>query len=141
MTVAGVVLGLLAPALALAEPKHPHLHSALFEMREAHKELKEAKHDFGGHREKAVEALNAAIKQLEKALESVGDPFKGFTPKKTVYEGYKNYPHLRHALHEMRAAHKQLKEAGDNFGGHKKKAIEDLDIAIRQVEKCIENSK
>ena len=141
LTVAGIALGLLAAGRASAEPKHPHMHRALHEMREAHKELKEARHDFGGHREKALEALDAAIKETIKALEAVGDEFKGWTPKKGAYDGYKNHPHLRHALHEMREAHKQLKEASNNFGGHKEKALKDLDLAIRQVEKCIEHIK
>jgi hypothetical protein len=48
--------------------RHPHIRRALHELREARKELKEAAHDFGGHREDAVEAINVAIKQLELAL-------------------------------------------------------------------------
>lgn len=140
LAAAVAALGLLVPGRAAAEPKHPHLHHALFEMREAHKDLKEAKHNFGGHREKALGALDAAIHQTEKALTGAGDPFKGFTPGK-IYGGYKNHPHLRHALHEMRAAHKELKEAKHDFGGHRKKAIADLDVAIAQVEKCIDHIK
>jgi hypothetical protein len=48
--------------------RHPHIRQALSELREARKELKEAAHDFGGHRKEAVEAVNVAIKQLEIAL-------------------------------------------------------------------------
>ena len=32
------------------------------------KELENADHDFGGHRKEAIEAIDVAIKQLEKAL-------------------------------------------------------------------------
>src|SRR6516225_1875614 len=35
-------------------PHHPHMHHALHELKEARVELKEAAHDFGGHREKAL---------------------------------------------------------------------------------------
>jgi L-lactate utilization protein LutB len=133
-------LVVFAPMRVSAEPKHRHLHHALHEMREAHKELKEAKHNFGGHREKALDALDGAIRQTEKALESAGDPFKGFTPGK-IYGGYKNHPHLRHSLHEMREARTELKEAKHNFGGHREKAIKDLNVAIDQVEKCIAQLK
>src|ERR1700733_8080726 len=104
-------LTLLLPGRAAAEPKHPYMHRALHEMREAHKELKEAKHDFGGHREQALRDLDAAIRQTEKALEAVGGPFKGWVPEKGVYDKYKTHPHLHHALHEMREAHKKMKEA------------------------------
>ena len=141
LTTTVAVVGLLAVGRTAAAPKHPHLHRALHEMKEAHKELKEAKHDFGGHREKALEALHAAIHQTEKMLEAVGDPFKGHTPTKGTYDKYKHHPHLHHALVEMREAHKQLKETSGNFGGHKEQALKDLEIAIHQVEICIKHIK
>src|SRR5208337_1102499 len=43
-------------------------HAALKELKEARKELKEADHDFGGYRVEAIEAIDKAIVQLEKAL-------------------------------------------------------------------------
>jgi hypothetical protein len=48
--------------------RHPHIHRAINELREARKELKEAAHDFDGHRVEAVEAVDVAIKQLQVAL-------------------------------------------------------------------------
>jgi hypothetical protein len=48
--------------------RHPHIHRAIGELREARHELKEADHDFGGHRKEALEAVDVAIKQLELAL-------------------------------------------------------------------------
>src|SRR5438876_4729126 len=105
-------------------------------MREAHKELKSAGHNFSGHKEKALEALDAAIVQTERALEAAGDPFKGYVPAKGIYERDKNHPHLRHALVALREARTEMKEASHNFGGHREKAILALDAAIRQVEDC-----
>jgi cell fate (sporulation/competence/biofilm development) regulator YmcA (YheA/YmcA/DUF963 family) len=50
--------------------QHPsHMHAALHELKHARKELHEAKHNFGGHKEKAIEAVDHAIHQLEKAIE------------------------------------------------------------------------
>jgi hypothetical protein len=141
LTVGAALVGLLMPGLALAQPKHPRLHEALYEMREAHKELKEASNTFGGHKEKALEALDAAIRQTEKALEAVGDPYKSFTPAKGVYEPYKDFKHLRHGLDRMRIAVKELRDAQGNFGGHRDAAVKDLEIAITQVEKCINSLK
>jgi hypothetical protein len=54
--------------LASAKKHHPHIHRALEELRESRHELKEANHDFGGHRKEALEAVDVAIKQLELAL-------------------------------------------------------------------------
>jgi len=49
--------------------QHPHIRTALHELREAKKELQTAAHDFGGHRKEAIEAVDNAIKQLQEALE------------------------------------------------------------------------
>ncbi len=48
---------------------HPHIRAAVGELREAREELRTAAHDFCGHRKEAVEATNAALKQLQLALE------------------------------------------------------------------------
>ena len=54
-------------AASPAEP-HPHIRAALHELREARNELKTAAHDFGGHRDEALEATDNAIRQLEVCL-------------------------------------------------------------------------
>ena len=60
-----------APTAQAAEPEHnPAIHRALKELREARRELKEAKHDFGGHREDALKAVDGAIEQLEICLKN-----------------------------------------------------------------------
>jgi hypothetical protein len=75
LIVAGLGLGLsgdaftAATANAQAKPeKHPHIHAAIRELKEARKDLKEADHDFGGHRVQAIEDIDKAIVQLEKCL-------------------------------------------------------------------------
>jgi hypothetical protein len=75
---AGLVLGgagigaFTASPAAVAREKeaehHPHIHKAIQELREARKELKEADHDFKGHRDEAIEDCDKAIKQLEICL-------------------------------------------------------------------------
>jgi hypothetical protein len=77
---AGLILGgvgvgtFLSPTTVLAKPdkdekeRHPHIHRAIAELREARKELKEADHDFKGHRDEAVEEVDKAIRQLEICL-------------------------------------------------------------------------
>ena len=109
--------------------------------RKAHKELRESRHNYGGHRDKALDALDSAIHQMEKTLEAAGDPYVGYTPPRETYREYGDHPHLRHSLHEMREARTQLKDTRHNFGGHRDKAIHDLDEAIYQIEKCIEYAR
>jgi len=50
--------------------RHPAIHRALKELREARRELKDAAHDFHGHREDALKAVDAAIEQLEICLKN-----------------------------------------------------------------------
>ncbi|HEY6350617.1 MAG TPA: hypothetical protein VI636_14525 [Candidatus Angelobacter sp.] len=49
--------------------RHPHIRAAIRELREAKHELQVADHDFGGHRDEAMEACDKAIHQLEQALQ------------------------------------------------------------------------
>jgi hypothetical protein len=121
------------------EKPHPHLHHALYELRQARAELKEAPHNFGGHRKAAIAAINAAIGQLEKALKYSGDkrPFKG-DPKAEFYKKYAHHRHIHHALHELRETVAELKAASHNYGGHREQALEDTRAAIRQLELCLE---
>jgi hypothetical protein len=135
-------LSLLAPCVSRASAEeHPRLHAALYEMRHARTELKEAKHDFGGHRAKAVEALDEAITQIEKALKAVGDDYKGKDPGKEVYKGYANFPHIRHALVEAKEARAELKAAAHDYKGHREKAVEALDAVVDQLGKAIKFAK
>jgi hypothetical protein len=134
--------GLMSPILAARaegpEKKghHSHIHAALHELREARNELKEAGHDFGGHREAALRAVDTAIKQLEEALRFVDDPHpeKGAGTDHDKYHGYKHHPHIHHAIHELKETRSELKEAKHDFGGHREAAIKDVDYAIEQLE-------
>jgi len=137
-----VIFAWLAPASQGVEgPKHPYMHHALYELAESRKEMKEAAHDFGGHREKALKAVDEAIVQMEKALEGAGDKYVPKAPDKDVYKGYEFHPHIHHALHELREAHKELKEAKHDFGGHREKALEKVDHAIKQLELALKFDK
>ena len=60
------------PRSAMTAPPpepHPHIRAAVEELREARRELQTAARDFCGHRAEAVEATNAALKQLQLALD------------------------------------------------------------------------
>ena len=129
------LLSLLAGAGQAQAPKYHHLHHALWELRDARVELKEAKHDFGGHREKALRAVDGAIRQLDLCIKFVG----GKVPARIdagVYKKYAKHPHIHHAVVELRAARRQLKEAKHDFGGHREDALRNTRFAIEQLEIC-----
>ncbi len=136
--VAVVAMG--APSKANAE-EHKTLYRAHYELKEAQVELKGAAHDFGGHRVKALEAVDAALIQINDCLKAVGDKVGAYKPEATLYKNYKNHPHIRHAIVELRASRNELKESRIDFGGHRDKAIKDIDYAIEQLEKSLEFAK
>ncbi len=53
-----------AASAAMPEP-HPHIHEAIEAMRNAKHHLESAEHDFQGHRVKAIEHLDQAIREAE----------------------------------------------------------------------------
>jgi hypothetical protein len=127
-------IGQASPARAAEESGHHHIHHALHELKEAKKELLESPHDFGGHREAAVKAIDAAILSLDSLLTALGE--KPISPKigAEVYKKYDHHPHLHHAVEELHAAHQQIKESKFDFGKAREAALRDVSYAIEQIE-------
>jgi hypothetical protein len=63
--VAAPVPAAAAAAAAAVPERHPHIDEALESMRAAKHHLESAEHDFDGHRAKAIEHLNQAIREAE----------------------------------------------------------------------------
>jgi hypothetical protein len=57
----------LAAGLAKAE-NQPHMRAALEQLRAARQSLEKADPDKGGHRAKAIELVNGAIRQVEQGI-------------------------------------------------------------------------
>ena len=70
----GIVLGVLLSAGVVtvsAQPerlRHPRIAKAIEALEDARAYMREAAHDFGGHRVEAIRATDEAIKQLRLAL-------------------------------------------------------------------------
>jgi len=58
-----------APQVGNAWERQPHMEAALHHLQQAADELKEAEHDKGGHRAKALELTNQAIKHVQEGIE------------------------------------------------------------------------
>ena len=48
--------------------RHPEIVAAIEHLREAKRNLESARHDFGGHRVKALEHVNEALEECNQAL-------------------------------------------------------------------------
>ena len=125
--------------------KHPHLHHALWALHYANLELKESKEEFNGHKQKAHQAINAAITHIEVILKYENDDARAIPSKGQLTEAlvkkYKHYPYLHHALHEVKSAHHQLKVSQNDFGGHRMKALRETNHAIHQIELVLKHAK
>jgi hypothetical protein len=117
--------------------KHPRLHIALYELRKARVQLEEAGKKFGGHKAKALKAINAAVAEIEAGLTAIGENTKGIAPPEGSYKGYRNYPHIRHAIAALVEAREVLQKATHNFGGHRESAIRDIDVALVELRAAI----
>jgi hypothetical protein len=110
---------------------YPHLFAALYEMKEAKAELKEER--FKATREQAIRDLDAAIEETEKALRDAKVEYKYEGPKnpKEYYKDYKDFPHLRHAVIELREAKKEVKEE-KKFNSER--VLKTIDSAIDRID-------
>ena len=128
-------------------PSHVILADALHQLRSINHTLEMANHDYGGHRAAAVHDIKAAEKQIRLLLDHV---HKHYQPKKGEKHP-KDIPlkepqllsdqQLADAIPELRYTVQHIKDAGHDFGGHKDKAIKDLDTAIVQLENALKFSK
>lgn len=53
---------------AMHHERHQELHKAMRKLRGAKEELEKAANDYGGHKLKAIEAINTALAELRAAL-------------------------------------------------------------------------
>lgn len=60
----GVVLSLGTLTL-MAQPFHPRIAEAISHLRDARAYMLNQRHDFGGHRDAAIRATDAAIREME----------------------------------------------------------------------------
>ena len=56
------------PAAVVGQEPHPEIDAAIRALEAARLHLQRAAHDFGGHRVKAIRAIDAALVQLRLAL-------------------------------------------------------------------------
>jgi hypothetical protein len=121
------------------ERRHPQLWAALQELREARREIRDARDDFGGHRDKAVVAIDDAMASLKMVLRVRDDDFKRGDRDRDFYRRHKDHPHLRQVLVDLRQAKEDLRDARGEFGELRERVMRDIDRATEQVEILIQN--
>lgn len=133
--VTAVALILFAgPAPAQQPVDYPHMRAALHELRDARKELHEARDTWPpGHKERAISAIDDAIQSLKTILAVRGEDFRGVERSPDYYNRFTDHPKLRAALSDLREAREELSRAKANFGTKKGRALDDIDIAVGHI--------
>lgn len=135
--VPALAVALALPGQALAAPKHPHLHHAIHDIKQAIAEIEGANHThFAKLKAEAIKDLKHALVETDKALAAIGDPVPpNFKINPDHYKDYKDHKHLRRAEHAIDLAIKELK-ASEHFKQHKthqENAIKALHAAHKHV--------
>ena len=126
--------------------KHPQMHMALHSLRKAHLELQTAPHDFAGHRKMAMQVTEEAIQQVEIALKLDNDlPERPATrpsvPAPKALDKVEGEKLLRAARRNLQTAETELNKSVHKFEGHRTKAIELTQQAIKHVDEGLAASK
>jgi len=137
-------LGLFALTLAVvvpirpvgaAEPplRHQHVRAALHELREARNELRNARGDFGGHRDKALRAIDDAEGSLKAMMRAWGEDFRGIDRNPDFYRRHRDFPRLRQTVEDLRSARDELRSARGDNDDLRFRAVRDVDYAVEQI--------
>ena len=138
----GVAIVLVNPAAGQqpGQPDHPRMRAALHELREARKELKEARDQWPpGYKDRALQAMNDAIESLRVnlAVRDV-DSFRGYSRNPDYYTRFRDHPRLRSAILDLRQARIELESNLAQITDAKdrqlrEEALDNLDIALGHI--------
>jgi hypothetical protein len=134
---------------AQAQASGNQLKEALNVLGSVHHTLKNADHDYGGHKGSAVHAIHAAEHQLRLVLEhhhkhhaKTGTKVKGSgtgTVGNTEPQALSD-KQLAAAIPVLNATAVVISQAPHDFGGHRTKAIKDIQHAISELQTALKFS-
>jgi len=112
-----------------------NIRAALYELREARRELKESRDNWPpGYRDRALASINDAVESLRTILGvNSADDVTGVKRNPDYYKRYADFPRTRAALQDLRQARDALRPAVANFRGKKERALDDIDVAIGDI--------
>ncbi len=120
---------------------HTHLLKALHEMREAHGELRDAGHDFGGHLDETTRTLDHAIDKIENVLKTAGVNVDEAPDASPVSKKYKDHPHINSARDEIIEARTEINDSKDDLGNQRDVVLVQLTLVADQLEVALKNAK
>ncbi|MEO6390211.1 MAG: hypothetical protein ABIP75_00085 [Pyrinomonadaceae bacterium] len=119
-----------APVSA-APPDQPLMQEARAELQQAHAALNRALENKGGHRVKAMNLVQSAIREVTLGIQFDRRHAHG------VRFAAADQPNMQTALDHLRIAKNKLENATEDKGGHRKNALRYVNDAIDEVNKGI----
>ena len=115
---------------------HPEMRKAFHHLQQVKHELEAAKHNYGGHREKALTDAQKAMDEVLAALE--GEGWKGphhLAPgdDEPAPGEYKHHGEMHRALHHLQQAKRELEHSSRHYHGHRAEAVKHVERAIKHV--------
>jgi hypothetical protein len=110
-----------------------NMRRALSSLTEAKRFLEVATPDKGGHRTKALDLVNQAIKETQAAIQYNQDNGGDSQGKKDA--------NVERALSSLKQAQESLKSAATTYGGHRVKALDLVNQAIKEIQDGVEYNR
>ena len=129
LCVAALLTAAAAAAYAYA-PDQPRMQAARADLQAARAQLRNATTDKGGHRNRAIEHVDAALAEVNAGIR--------FDRRHDDESALPDQPHMQAALDKLQGARSDLEAATDDKGGHRVKALDHVKKAIDEVKKGIE---
>jgi len=141
VTLLTVSAAMLVPTASMAGGEaHPLIKRALGALQAAKSDLQNAAHDYCGHRVEALEATNAAISELQQALDCADrhSAADGFAMEESGASSPERHPNINRAITALGAAEGDLQNAARDYCGHRVKALDATRGALNQLRLAVE---
>jgi len=126
-----------------AGDSHPMIKRALGALEAARTDLQNAAHDYCGHRVEALDATNAAIDQLQQALDCAArkgnsvDVKPELEPESSSVNA-ERHPNIDRAIGALGSAEGDLQNAAHDYCGHRVAALDAVHAALGQLKLAIQ---
>jgi hypothetical protein len=152
-----LVAVLVSPGLVTAAPgdvaadqsRYPAIQSGAKHLHKAINVLEKGKDKFKGHRVAAIKHIREALTELDAAVRFANRKGKAGDRGRPTFEASRGklaasqsvYPAIRDGAEQVIEAGKVLDKGVDKFGGHRVKALKELNAALDQLEKAVKKAR
>lgn len=150
----GLLVGLLAAAPLAAAPgdaaagqsDYKAVRSGAVSLQGARDAAANAGNKFGGHKAKAIEAINTALGELDAAVDFAnsttkpgerGDSIFDPTTHGATAASQSDYPAIQKTANRLIEAGNALDRGFDKFGGHRVKALKAIHAALDELDAAV----